>query len=173
MVKLKGLGRGLDALLATGNEVTPAGETLQNLAVTALQVLVAAAAVLPFAVAFEGVLPRVHFSPGGLVAYLFLVLGLTVGASLIWFWLLGRGEATRVTAWFFLVPILGIASCLLLMFSLPASNWWRLFAWLGLGLLIYFFYGRRHSVLGKELRGEITAHGVSPAGSLHGGPKHP
>ncbi|HEX9180389.1 MAG TPA: ParB/RepB/Spo0J family partition protein [Burkholderiales bacterium] len=36
MVKLKGLGRGLDALLATGNEV-PAGETLQNLAVTALQ----------------------------------------------------------------------------------------------------------------------------------------
>jgi len=36
MVKLKGLGRGLDALLATGNEA-PAGETLQNLAVTALQ----------------------------------------------------------------------------------------------------------------------------------------
>jgi ParB family chromosome partitioning protein len=36
MVKLKGLGRGLDALLATGDEA-PAGETLQNLAVTALQ----------------------------------------------------------------------------------------------------------------------------------------
>ncbi|HEX9180063.1 MAG TPA: ParB N-terminal domain-containing protein, partial [Burkholderiales bacterium] len=36
MVKLKGLGRGLDALLATGNEI-PAGETLQNLALTALQ----------------------------------------------------------------------------------------------------------------------------------------
>jgi APA family basic amino acid/polyamine antiporter len=46
-----------------------------------------------------------------------------------------------------LVPILGIFSCLLLMFSLPTANWWRLFAWLGLGLLIYFLYGRHHSVL--------------------------
>jgi APA family basic amino acid/polyamine antiporter len=68
------------------------------------------------------------------------------------------------------VPILGIASCLLLMFSLPAENWWRLFAWLGLGLIIYFGYGRRHSLLGKELRGEITKHGVSPGGSLKDGP---
>src|SRR5437660_8600538 len=31
-----------------------------------------------------------------------------------------------------IVPILGIASCLLLMLSLPAANWWRLFAWLAL-----------------------------------------
>lgn len=62
------------------------------------------------------------------------------------------------------VPILGIASCLMLMFSLPAANWWRLFAWLALGLCIYYFYGRHHSILGKELRGEISAHGVSPAG---------
>jgi hypothetical protein len=27
-------------------------------------------------------------------------------------------------------------------------------------------YGRRHSLLGKELRGEISLHGVSPAGML-------
>ena len=51
-----------------------------------------------------------------------------------------------------IVPILGIACCLMLMFSLPAANWWRLFAWLGLGLVIYFCYGRNHSILGKELR---------------------
>jgi APA family basic amino acid/polyamine antiporter len=63
-----------------------------------------------------------------------------------------------------LVPILGIGACLLLMLSLPAANWWRLFAWLGLGLLIYFLYGRHHSLLGKELRREISTHGVSPAG---------
>jgi len=49
--------------------------------------------------------------------------------------------------WVPLVPILGILSCSLLMFSLPTANWWRLFAWLALGLLIYFFYGRYHSVL--------------------------
>jgi basic amino acid/polyamine antiporter, APA family len=44
-------------------------------------------------------------------------------------------------------PILGILLCLLLMFSLPAANWLRLFAWLGIGLAVYFAYGRRHSVL--------------------------
>ena len=64
------------------------------------------------------------------------------------------------------VPILGIAACLLLMFSLPAANWLRLFAWLVLGLVIYFTYGRHHSILGKQLRGEIATHGVSPAGML-------
>jgi basic amino acid/polyamine antiporter, APA family len=52
-----------------------------------------------------------------------------------------------------LVPILGIASCLLLMFSLPSENWLRLFVWLGLGLVIYFAYGRRHSNLAR-LRGD-------------------
>ena len=48
-----------------------------------------------------------------------------------------------------LLPLLGIASCLLLMFSLPSENWLRLFAWLGIGFLIYLFYGRRHSVLAR------------------------
>jgi APA family basic amino acid/polyamine antiporter len=47
------------------------------------------------------------------------------------------------------VPIMGILTCLLLMFSLPVENWWRLFIWLGLGFLIYFGYGRHHSVLAK------------------------
>jgi APA family basic amino acid/polyamine antiporter len=52
------------------------------------------------------------------------------------------------------------------MLSLPPANWYRLIAWLALGLAIYFFYGRHHSHLGKELRREISSHGVSPAGSL-------
>lgn len=71
------------------------------------------------------------------------------------------------------VPILGIAFCLVLMLSLPASNWWRLFAWLGLGLIIYFGYGQRHSTLGKELRGELARHGATPAGSPKDGPPPP
>jgi len=69
------------------------------------------------------------------------------------------------------VPILGIAACLVLMLSLPAANWWRLFGWLAVGLIIYFAYGRRHSILGKELRGEISAHGVSGAGTPLPGPQ--
>ncbi len=63
-----------------------------------------------------------------------------------------------------LVPILGIATCLLLMFSLPAENWYRLIIWLVIGLVIYFAYGRRHSVMARHTQHEIQTHGISPAG---------
>ncbi|MGH7491597.1 MAG: amino acid permease [bacterium] len=49
-----------------------------------------------------------------------------------------------------LTPILGIALCLLLMFSLPAENWWRLFGWLAIGFVIYFSYGKKHSVMARS-----------------------
>ena len=58
--------------------------------------------------------------------------------------------------WVPVVPILGILTCLLLMFSLPTGNWWRLLAWLALGFVIYFLYGRRHSVMKHHL----DAHGT-------------
>ncbi len=45
------------------------------------------------------------------------------------------------------VPIAGILTCLMLMFSLPVENWIRLFVWLFIGMVIYFFYGRKHSAL--------------------------
>ncbi len=48
-----------------------------------------------------------------------------------------------------LTPILGIATCLLLMFSLPAENWLRLAIWLLIGFVIYFSYGRHHSVMSR------------------------
>jgi basic amino acid/polyamine antiporter, APA family len=48
-----------------------------------------------------------------------------------------------------IVPILGIISCLILMFSLPAANWLRLAVWLIVGLIIYFAYGRKHSRVGN------------------------
>lgn len=44
-----------------------------------------------------------------------------------------------------LVPIIGIAGCVYLMFSLPRDSWWRLLLWLLAGTLIYLFYGIRHS----------------------------
>jgi APA family basic amino acid/polyamine antiporter len=50
-------------------------------------------------------------------------------------------------------PLAGIFTCLVLMFSLPPENWWRLFAWLSLGMAIYYFYGRHHSVLARMRRG--------------------
>ncbi len=59
------------------------------------------------------------------------------------------------------VPLLGIFSCLLLMFSLPEENWLRLIVWLLIGFAVYFSYGRYHSVLarscGEEMRRVSTA----------------
>src|SRR5262245_19784635 len=49
-----------------------------------------------------------------------------------------------------LVPILGILTCLLLMFSLPAENWYRLVIWMAIGLVIYFTYSQSHSELRKR-----------------------
>ena len=51
-----------------------------------------------------------------------------------------------------LVPFLPIASVLVntwLMTNLGLENWMRLFGWLGIGLTIYFTYGRYHSKLAK------------------------
>ena len=61
-------------------------------------------------------------------------------------------------------PILGILTCLMLMFSLPAENWWRLFVWLAIGLAIYFLYGRHHSVLAR-LREADAVRGAGPTGA--------
>ena len=52
------------------------------------------------------------------------------------------------------VPIAGIVTCLILMFSLPPENWLRLFLWLALGLAIYFLYSRHHSVMAKIAAGK-------------------
>jgi APA family basic amino acid/polyamine antiporter len=45
------------------------------------------------------------------------------------------------------VPVLGILSCLYLMFNLPKDTWYRLIAWMAIGLVIYFTYGIRKSKL--------------------------
>ena len=51
-----------------------------------------------------------------------------------------------------LLPILGIAINLAMMLSLGWENWLRLIVWLLIGLVIYFSYGRHHSVLGQRMR---------------------
>ncbi|MDD4270179.1 MAG: amino acid permease [Pirellulales bacterium] len=68
-----------------------------------------------------------------------------------------------------LVAPAGVLLCVGLMVYLGWQNWVRLLAWLALGLVIYFAYGRKHSHLGKELREELARHGVSPAGAPLGG----
>jgi len=61
-----------------------------------------------------------------------------------------------------IVPILGILTCLLLMFSLPVENWYRLFVWMGIGFVIYFTYGRSHSHLRHPLGAAASAVNARP-----------
>ncbi len=51
------------------------------------------------------------------------------------------------TPWSPLIPVLGILFCGYLMFSLPWITWVRFFLWMALGLVVYFLYSRRRSVL--------------------------
>jgi APA family basic amino acid/polyamine antiporter len=46
-----------------------------------------------------------------------------------------------------IVPILGASACILMMLGLGETTWLRFFIWLGIGLVIYFTYGRFHSVV--------------------------
>ncbi len=56
------------------------------------------------------------------------------------------------------VPLLGIAFCLVLMAALPLLTWLRLIVWLAIGLAIYYFYGRKHSAMrGKASAEKIAA----------------
>ncbi|WP_416867410.1 MAG: amino acid permease [Imperialibacter sp.] len=50
-----------------------------------------------------------------------------------------------------LVAILGIVFNFGMMLSLEWENWLRLLIWLFIGLLVYFIYSRKHSVLRKHL----------------------
>jgi basic amino acid/polyamine antiporter, APA family len=54
------------------------------------------------------------------------------------------------TPWVPLVPILGILTNLFLMSGLGWTNWARLIVWLAIGLVIYFSYSRKHSVVQRE-----------------------
>jgi basic amino acid/polyamine antiporter, APA family len=51
------------------------------------------------------------------------------------------------------VPILGILVCGAMIFGLGWTNWLRLIGWLAIGMVIYFGYSRKHSVLGREQAG--------------------
>ena len=51
------------------------------------------------------------------------------------------------TPWVPFIPILGIIACLLMMVGLGWTNWLRLFAWMAIGILIYFVYSKKNSKL--------------------------
>ena len=48
---------------------------------------------------------------------------------------------------FSFIPVAGALCCLYLMIEIPAISWLWFFVWMGLGLIIYFLYGRNKSKL--------------------------
>jgi basic amino acid/polyamine antiporter, APA family len=61
-----------------------------------------------------------------------------------------------------LVPILGMIFCLTLMGSLGWENWVRLAVWLAIGMVIYFMYGRGHSLLNTEREDKTALYDHKP-----------
>ena len=47
----------------------------------------------------------------------------------------------------------GAVVCGAMMYSLGPPTWWRLAVWTALGVLVYAFYGYRHSLAGKAAGG--------------------
>ena len=48
------------------------------------------------------------------------------------------------------LPLFSIVSCFVLMLGLPLETWVRFFVWLIVGLIVYYFFGRKHSALRAE-----------------------
>jgi APA family basic amino acid/polyamine antiporter len=58
----------------------------------------------------------------------------------------GQERGFRVP-WVPVLPLLSIAFCVALMLSLPLETWIRFVVWLAIGLVIYFFYGRKRTAV--------------------------
>ena len=52
--------------------------------------------------------------------------------------------------WNPLIPALGIFFCLYLMLNLPLITWIRFVVWFGIGMVVYFSYSHRHSLLNRQ-----------------------
>lgn len=82
--------------------------------VVPVQLLASGIVLLPLAVAFEGA-PHPHWTWQLVVSFWYVVLVMSFGASALWFWLLNHGEASRVSAYYFLTPVFGLALAALLL----------------------------------------------------------
>ena len=51
-----------------------------------------------------------------------------------------------------LIPILSVLACLWLMLNLSIETWLRFIVWMVVGVVVYFLYGRSHSMVGLRER---------------------
>jgi basic amino acid/polyamine antiporter, APA family len=62
-----------------------------------------------------------------------------------------RQRAFRVPFGPWIIPTLGVFSCIFLMYYLSADTWWRFIGWLVLGISIYLAYGYTRSAIGQQI----------------------
>lgn len=98
------------------------------LVVNAISMVAAGLVTLPCAAVLEGA-PHVALAPRLVVSFVYLVVVLSIGATLLWFWMLSHGEASRVSAFYFLTPLFGVSAGALLLGE-------RVFALDGVGLVV-------------------------------------
>jgi APA family basic amino acid/polyamine antiporter len=83
------------------------------------------------------------------IGTLFAFVLVCIGIPIMRFREPDRRRPFRVPFGPFVLPILGAASCLFLMYYLPPASWWRFIGWLTLGLSVYSAYGYSRSGLGQ------------------------
>ena len=84
------------------------------------------------------------------IGTLFAFILVSLGVIVLRFRYPNRERPFRVP-FYPVTPIVSALACLALIAGLELSNWLRLVIWLAIGLVVYFSYGYRHSVL--RLRG--------------------
>jgi APA family basic amino acid/polyamine antiporter len=82
---------------------------------------------------------------GTLFAFVLVCIGVTV----LRYQDPSRERPFRVPGGAWILPMLGVVSCVFLMIHLPPASWWRFWGWLVLGMSIYFSYGYNHSQIGQ------------------------
>ncbi|MER5431379.1 amino acid permease [Streptomyces sp. NPDC002588] len=60
------------------------------------------------------------------------------------------------TPWVPVIPILSVCASLWLMLNLPAETWLRFGIWMVVGFVVYFLYGRSHSLLSRPAQPAAT-----------------
>jgi drug/metabolite transporter (DMT)-like permease len=113
----------LDVLLAFGGVCASVASTILYkrlaageplLSLNAVQLGTAGLVLIPVAALLSGP-PHVHLTAELVASFAYLVVALSVGASLVWFWLLAHGEASRVSAYYYLTPAFGLGLAALLL----------------------------------------------------------
>ena len=82
---------------------------------------------------------------GTLFAFILVCIGITI----LRYKDPARERPFRVPLGPWILPMLGAASCLFLIYYLPPSSWWRFVAWLMIGLSVYLSYGYARSAIGR------------------------